>query len=77
MRTNLISRLALFVSALFTLALVAQGILTLSMYYQDIMRFPMHTLAAVIGYPMVWLIGVALIYSIAWVLTGKNVLPRR
>ncbi len=72
MWTNFITRLALFVSVIFTLALVIQGGVTLAMYYQDILRFPMHTLAAVIGYPIVYLIGVATIYSIAWVLTGKR-----
>jgi len=77
MWANFISRLALFVSVLFTLAVAGSGTLALIGDFNMLYSNPLKFWGCVVGYIVAWFIGVSLVYSIAWVLCGKNVLPLR
>lgn len=77
MWTKFISRLALFVSVLFTLATIGSGSLALIGDFNMLYSNPLKFWGCVVGYIVAWTIVVAFIYAIAWVLTGKNVLPLR
>ena len=77
MWANFISRLALFVSVLFTLAVAGSGTIALIRDFNMLYSNPMKFWGCVAGYIVAWFIGVTLVYSVAWVLTGKNVLPGR
>jgi len=75
MWTRFISRLALFTSVIWTIVIWGSGFIVATSEISLMYTNPLEYIGVIAVYNIIWVLGVAFIYVIAWMLTGKNVLP--